>query len=439
VSFGGLLRAALPGFEVRSLSLENPAVPVSVSSVGPWLSGSGVEVSESTALGLTAYLRAVSLISSSLAMLPLRVYYRGSRRLVVSRTVLDSPSPDQTPFEFWQTWLMHQLSWGNAYGFKIRDGAGVVRQVRQIHPSRVKVSSGPAGKVFEVIGEDGQLRSFSSFEVAHLPFLSPDGMVGLSPLQACSTVLGSAMAAEVVSESFYRNGTKLSGVMNVDATLTETQANSLKSRWNQLFAGPSKAGDVAILDSGAKFTPLTLPPEDAQLLQSRAFGVTEIARMFGVPSHFLNDQEKATAWGSGIESMGIGYVVYTLLPRVKAAEQRITRELLPGGWDSGEWEARWDLKGLLRGDAATRAQFYRAMTDLMVMTNHDVAELEDMDPPPGAPVYAMPSNFTLVDSESGDAKVLAGAQPPPADPSPDPSAQAHVDGLNDVHVVDGGQ
>lgn len=401
--------------------MENPSRPITAGEINSWWrdglpGGSGVPVTEATAMGLTAYLRAISLISSSLAMLPIRVYYRNSRRPVLQRTVLDSPSPSQTPFEFWQTWQMHQLSWGNAYGFKLRDGSGTVRSVKQIHPSRVSVvdAEGSDMKLFEVYDDDDETKQFTSFDVAHLPFLSPDGLTGLSPLQACRTVLGTSLAAEKVAESFYRNGTKLSGIVKTQATLNDVQAGQIKSRWRHLFSGPGNAGEVAILDSGAEFTPLTLPPEDAKLLQSRAFTVSEIARMFGVPSHFLNDQEKATAWGSGIESMGIGYVVYTLLPRVKAAEQRITRELLPGGWESGAWEARWDLKGLLRGDASTRSQFYRVLTDLRVITNHDIAELEDMDPPGGAPVYVMPSNYAMVDAASGVVTPLTGDPATPA-------------------------
>lgn len=423
--FGDLVRVALPGLESRSL--EDPTRPLTGAEYTNYFlhgdpdGGAGVTVSEPTAMGLTAYLRAISLISSSVAGLPIRVYYRGTRRPVLQRTVLDSPSDTQTPFEFWQTVMIAQLSWGRAFALKIRDGAGRVVKLEHIHPSRVTVKRVEGRHVFDVRGdEDDDPRQYTSFDVAHFPFLSPDGVTGLSPLQACRTVLGSAMAAEKVTESFFRNGTKLSGIVKTDAALTEPQATAIKSRWRQLFSGPQKAGEVAVLDSGAQFQPLTLPPEDAQLLQSRAFSVTEIARMFGVPSHFLNDQEKATAWGSGIESMGIGYVIYTLQPRVQTVEQRITRELLPGGWESGSWEARMDLKGLLRGDAAGRATFYRTLTDLKVITNHDIAELEDMDPPEGAPVFVMPSNYSLVDAASGDVSPLAGApsSPQAVDTSP---------------------
>lgn len=384
---------------------EDPTTPLTAGDFNAWWDtglpgGAGVPVTERTAMGLTAYLRAVSLISSSMAGLPIRVFYRGERRRVLQRTVLDSPSSEQTPFEFWQTWFMHQLSWGNAYGRKIRDGAGTVRSIEIIHPSRVSVSLVGGQKLFQVADSSGRVQTLTSFDMAHLPFLSPDGVTGLSPLQACRTALGAAIATETVAESFYRQGTKLSGIVTTTASLTSQQADAIKGRWRSLFAGPARAGEVAVLDSGASYQPLSLPPEDAQLLQSRSFSVSEIARMFGVPSHFLNDQEKATAWGSGIESMGIGYVVYTLLPRVKATEQRITRELLPGGWESGAWEARIDLKGLLQGDSASRSAFYRAMMDMKAMTNHDIARLEDMDLPAGPPVFVMPSNLALVDESS---------------------------------------
>lgn len=395
-------------------SLESPTVPLSSSSIVAYLDGgpvaAGVSVSEATALGMTAYLRAISLISGSLAMLPIRVYYRNTRRLVVTKTVLDSPSTTQTPFEFWQSMMAAQLSWGNAYCYKLRGGSGNVNRLLFVHPSRVKVRQSVAGKAFDVVGPDGLVYETSDYELAHFPFLSPDGVSGLSPLQACRQALGTALAAEGAAASFFGNGARLSGLVKTQAKLTPSQAEELSARWDSKFSGPSNAGRVAILDAGADFQSISLPPEDAQLLQSRSFSVSEVARMFGVPSHLLNDQEKATSWGSGIESMGLGYVIYTLLPRIRATEQRITRELLPGGWESGAWDARFDLKGLLRGDAAARSALYTTLMDRMVLTNKDVAELEDMDPPERE-VYVTLANYSAVDPASGAVTALSGMQP----------------------------
>jgi hypothetical protein len=146
------------------------------------------------------------------------------------------------------------------------------------------------------------------------------------------------------------------------------------------------------------------------------FGVQEIGRMFGIPSHLLNDQEKSTSWGTGIEQMTTGYVMFCLQPRLTAGEQRITREMLPGGWESGIWEARYDLKGLLRGDSTARAGYYKAMNELHAMTDEEIRIAEDMDPKPTAGVYVIGSNMALVDSQTGDIEPLTGApEPAPSD------------------------
>jgi HK97 family phage portal protein len=389
--------------------VEDPRVPLSSANLSAWLTGnpSGVEVSEATVMGLTAYLRAVELVSGALAMLPIRVYYRGTHRLVTSPTVLDSPSRILTPFEFWQTWVSHQLTWGNAYGFKVRNAAGVVTEIRQIHPSRVTVRLAGGEKVFTIADGDGVNRDYTAFDVAHLLFHSADGLCGLSKLKTFRTVLGSSIAAEQVSDSFYRNGARLSGLVKTKAKLTRQQADELSAQFDAKFGGPANAGRVGVLDSEADYQTLSLPPEDAQVLQTRAFTVEEVARMFGVPSHML-EAKGATSWGSGIEQMQIAFAQFTLGPRVKGIEERITRELLPGGWSDGEWEARYDFKGLLRGDNASRAAFYQQLMNMKVITNRDIAALEDMDPPDDN-VFVIQSSYTLVDRDTGTVTNLAQA------------------------------
>jgi phage portal protein BeeE len=65
-----------------------------------------------------------------------------------------------------------------------------------------------------------------------------------------------------------------------------------------------------------KFIPVTIPPEDAQFLGSRAFQTAEIARIFDVPLILLQSHEKTTSWGTGIEQLMIGFVQQTIAPWV---------------------------------------------------------------------------------------------------------------------------
>src|SRR5437868_311300 len=104
---------------VAKRSLENPGVPLTNTSLVEWLtagerSKSGVSVTERRAFGLTAYLRAIGLMSGTMASLPLKTYRNNTRERVTQRTVLDAPNPRQTPFEFWQTTIANACGWGNA-------------------------------------------------------------------------------------------------------------------------------------------------------------------------------------------------------------------------------------------------------------------------------------------------------------------------------------
>lgn len=396
-------------------SVEDATVPLTDASLVEWINGgkslAGVAVNEKRAYGLTAYLRAISLIAGTNAALPLKVYRNGSRERLTQPTVLDNPNPAQTPFEYWQTTYAHALGWGNAYSRKIRNGADVVTQVWPIHPSRVRVESveiterNPEGKLFLVNGKHGVER-LTAWEIMQLPYLSLDGLSGLSPLQAARTALGVAVAAEDTAARLYGNGTRLSGVLQSKKGLTETQADRLKSQWRRKVSGPENAGDIAVLDNDTEFKATVISPADAQLLESRKFSVTEIARLFGIPPHMLGDVEKSTSWGTGIESQTTGFVVFTDRPWLTMVEQRVTRELLPGGWTAGTQFAEYSLEGLLRGDSKTRAEFYRVLIEHGIMSPNEARALENLTPVDGLDIYMFPKNMELVD-RTGDSGLSA--------------------------------
>lgn len=422
-------------------SLENPNVPLTSSRIVEWTDAgqraAGMTVGEGSVFGLTAYYRAIALLSGTLAGLPLKAYQRGSRKPMKLRTVLDSPNARQTPFEFWQTLIANALGWGNGYAQKERDGSGIVTAVWSVHPSRVRhetvdpTEANPSGLVFYVRQKDGGERELTDDDLFRLPFLSPDGCSGLSPLRSAAQSLGIALAAEKTSGAFYANGTMLSGVLTTDQPLNQEQADRTKARWRERIGrGPGSAGEVAVLDRNLKFQALTIPPADAQLLQSRQFGVTEIARMFGIPNHLLGDITNSTSWGTGIEQQVLGMVKFTLNPWVELIEQRVTRELLPGGWDQGAWFAEYSLEGLLRGDSAARSAAYGRALQWGWMNRNEVRQLENLEPADGldeflVPLFEQTIELQDLQAELAQLKLDVGAiqnGAPQDAPAPDPAA-----------------
>jgi len=401
-------------------SLEDPAVPVSAAEVVRVLDAgaatvAGPAVTEAGSLGLSAVWRAVNLIAGTCASLPLHAYRTvDDTRLPAgdrspSARLLRAPHPDMTPLELWETVYCHLLLWGNAYLSVARDGSGVVRELWPLHPSRVRAGrtgvdrddpSGSHRKVYEVDGS----RAYTDAEVLHVPGLGYDGICGVSPIRVARQGLGLGLAAEEYGARLWANGSLMSGVLQTEQRLDQATADQLKTRWKARVAGLVNAHDVAVLDSGAKFQPMSIPPGDAQFVETRRFQVVEVARIFGVPPHLLMDVDRSTSWGSGIEQQAIGFVRFTLRPWLTRVEQRLTGLLRPA-----EVYARYALEGLLRGDTAARYASYATGRQWGWLSVNDVRRLEDMTPVAGGDAYMQPLNMTEVGAAPADA---GGAQDP---------------------------
>ncbi|EGX60100.1 HK97 family phage portal protein [Streptomyces zinciresistens K42] len=378
--------------------LESPAQPLTSAALSEFLGGvqsdTGVPVSETTALRASPVWRAVSLIAGVSSALPLPVYRRGTREKEQSG-LLEDPHPDLTPVELWRFAYTYRVLWGNSYIQKVRSGAGQVKELWPVSSDRVQVvrekpdDANPSGKWFYVTDDWGVLHFLTPRDILHIPGLGYDGLTGCSPVRLASQGIGLAQAAEKSAARLFGSGNIVGGVLQTEQRLEPDQAARLKERWKAKLSGVSNSHEIAVLDSGASYTPIAMPNSDAQFLESRQFQVVEIARMFGVPPFLLMSTEKSTSWGTGLEQQAQGWITFDLNPTwLVPTEQRVTKELLPPSL-----YANYQMGGLLRGDSQARATFYRAMRDVGAFSADDVRALEEMPPLPegaGGDVYLQP-------------------------------------------------
>lgn len=386
--FGGLV-------EQRG-GIENPAVPLTSTTLLDWLGGpkstSGVTVTEASSLSMTAVWRAVNLIAGTAASLPIKAYKKNDvTRLPLetgsAATLLDRPHPDMTAFEMWEMAYAHLLLWGNAY-FRIqRSQVGQIAELWLIHPSRIKPgrTSETGKKIYQIDSGD---YVYTDDTILHIPGFGYDGVCGVSPIRMARQSIGLGMAAEEYGSRLFGNGSLASGILTTDQRLTEQQADALHRRWKSKRSGLGSAHETMILDNGAKFTQLSIPPNDAQFIESRKFQNTEVARIFGIPPHMMADTERTTSWGTGIEQQTIAFIVYTLRPWLSRVEQRVSHIIQPTNV-----YARYAVEGLLRGDSAQRAAFYTSMWNIGVLSTDDIRALEDWSPVPGGDIRYRPLNM----------------------------------------------
>jgi HK97 family phage portal protein len=391
--------------------MENPSTPLSSLSLLDWLSGtasdSGARVSETNAWAMPAVWRAVNLISSVAASLPLPAY-RDDTRERVPVDLLKRPHPELTPYELWRLTYVHRCLWGNAYLQKVRAPSGEVKELWPIRPDRVQVEKVNGRKRFWVHDDNGRQAPYTSDAILHIPHIGYDGICGASPVRVAAQGIGLSMAAERSGAKFFGQGAMLSGVLQTEQRLAPEQAAGLKNSWHAKVSGVDNFHDIAVLDSGASFQPVTMPYRDAQFLESRHFQVLEIARMFGVPPFLLMETEKSTSWGTGLEQQALGFVVFDLNPTwLRPTESRVTQDLLA---DRGLY-AEYTVEGLLRGDSQARAEFYRTMREVGAMSANDIRAKENMEPIEHGDTYLQPLNMQPLGAKQNIKTGPSGDQP----------------------------
>lgn len=388
-------------------SVENPLYPLSgdqlLSVLGGYRTKAGVSVSPKSSLHTSAVYRAVVLISGVAAATPLGAHRKGTHDTAVAQILAD-PNPELTPYEFWRQSYVHRILWGNSVSLKERDGVGRTRELWPIEPTKFRVekvkrtTKNRAGKVI-VTDEYGTLLPH---EVLHIPNVMLDGTSGLSVIAYARQTIGLSQAAETYAAKLFGSGNLMSGILKTTQKVDEKIAKRLKRRWRQQYQGLDNAHEIAVMDAGAEFQSLTMPNSDAQFLESRQFGIPEVARFFGVPPFLLMATEKSTSWGTGLEQQALGWIKFDLHPQWLApTEQRVTKHLLM----DPNTEAAYDLDGLSRGDSTARGAFYRIMREVGAFSANDIRDRENLAPIDGGDTYLQPTNLQPL-----------GTQPAPPQP-----------------------
>lgn len=354
----------------------------------PGMSNSGKTVTQKTSMQITAVYACVRILAETIADLPLHVYkYKdGGKEMAFEHPLYkllhDEPNPEMTSFIFRETLMTHLLLWGNAYSQIIRNGKGEVLGLYPLMPDRMQVDRDSAGNLYyqyQVYTEDGvKLKKgtvkLSPYEVLHVPGLGFDGLVGYSPIAMAKNAIGMSIAAEEYGAKFFSNNATPGGILEYPGVIKDHE--KVRESWRKGFGGSSNAQNVAILEQGMKFTPISISPEQAQFLETRKFQIDEIARLFRIPPHMVGDLEKSSF--SNIEQQSLEFVKYTLNPWVSRWEQSMCRSLLQPA-EKGKVFIKFNVDGLLRGDYQSRMNGYAVGRQNGWMSANDIRELENMD------------------------------------------------------------
>lgn len=368
---------------------------------------SGVVVTEKNAGSVAAVYSCVDLICGTASHVPLVLFRRDGERREPARDeplyqlLHDMPNERHSSLE-WRELCQRDLELrGNAYSQVIRGTMGRVIELRRLHPDRMEViENADLTLTYCYRTAGGQTKDFRQGEILHLRGMGDDGIVGLSPIQMHRQTIGDALALQQHGSRFFSNGAKpgLAFQVREGYELTTETLKSLKEEIDTAYSGSSNAFRTMIVPQGLEAKPVGLDMEDAQYILQRQFTRSEIYQIWRVPPHLVSDTEKSTSWGSGIEQLSLGFLIYSMQRRFVRWEQAIKRDLLR---DRPELYVKHNVSALLRSDAKSRGDFYKQMREIGVYSADEIRAFEDENEraDAGGDKYTIPGNWRYDDGE----------------------------------------
>lgn len=329
------------------------------------LSSAGMAVNENTVRQITAVNACVGLIGGAIASMPLHSFEtvnedeRKRFRDDITYMLNESPMPNWVASAFWEYVMQSKLLHGDAF-CRIHRASPMSPKVagfEPIHPKRmIDVRKDGMMLVYTYIDDDGKYVTIDQGDMLHFPSIGFDGKRSPSALSyGLRDAAGTALAANEHSARFFSNGARPDYFLTTDGKLSDEQIEMMRRQLKEKHGGSANAHLPGVLQGGLKVSTISMPNEDAQLLQTRGFQVEEIARAFNVPPFLIGHNEKTTSFGKGIEEMGRMFVQYTLLRHLNPIRQEVTRKI----YGRSNKFVEHNTAALERGDLKTRFEAYR--------------------------------------------------------------------------------
>lgn len=324
-----------------------------------------------SAMNLSAVYRAVELISNSIATLPIKILISDeSGRNEAEKHPLNYVFSDRntdnliSKFTLFKLLVQSVLLRGNGFALIERSGDRV-RSLRYLEPNDVQIVY---DKIKNTLYYDVPLikKHVEPKDMLHFVMFSYDGVKGLSVLQNAARSLSIAHSSENAAKGFFDNGMMINGILKVQGPVNQKQREDLRNAWNETYT--ANGSGIAILQGNMDYQTIQLSAKDSQMLESRQFSVTDIARFFGISPVLLGDLTKTSY--STLEAVQNDFLVHTLQPYLTMIENELNRKLLKQS--ESNLSITLETNEILRTDKAAQATYYSTLINSGVMTINEV-------------------------------------------------------------------
>lgn len=348
---------------------------------------------QNTAMNISAVYRAVEIISDSIAMLPIDIkIWDGEYLKDVPEhslyNVFDNKNNIISKYNLMKLMIQSVMLRGNGFAYIERNGDGSAKSITYVESGDVTIKYEKYKNRLYYLVPQITAKRIEPCNMIHLVKNSYDGVNGVSVLSFANRSIQNANSTENSAMNFFKSGCNLSGILTVDGQLSPQQRTDIRSNWNKVYT--SNGSGLAVLQGNMQYQPIQMNASDSQLLESRNFNVSDIARFFGISPVLLGDLSKMS-YGT-IEAVQQDFLLHTLQPYIVMVEEEFTKKLLKPS--ESNLLIDLDEKYLLRTNKEATANFYSTMVCNGIMSRNEARKEMGLEKVEGGDELVIP--FTKI-------------------------------------------
>lgn len=381
---------------------------VGMTDADRWFKVMGIDlgkvvVNEDTALGLSAFYRCVDLISDTFALPSFKVFKEdaetGDSKKWPNHPVYNlinfRPNRLQSSFDWRKAMRVSAEVWGNGIS-QIISNPETNRPVefKFLKPGNYHFLD-TEDRLLVQITKTGQI--LQEEEYIHFKSLNTDGKIGLGKAGLMQRVLKVQMLAENYLSKYYENGTHTNGYLSIPTKPPKDVLTQIGESWDETYSGAYNSFTTPVLPLGTEYKSIAKSNVESQLSEFLNQNPSNIYTAFGVPPHLAGDMTKTTSFGKGIEDLTIQFLQYTMLPKVRQAEQEMEYKCLRSN-EYGKYRFKMNLRSLERANFVDQAEGLFKLSQAGVYSPSDIRQKLGENSYPGGDKYMVNGNMIGVDA-----------------------------------------
>ncbi len=320
---------------------------------------------------------AVSRISNAISAMPVQLY-KGSKPVYNDLNDLISANPNfqMTSAQFFKTMEACRSTAGDCYALKVFAPGDTLPHLEILDPTKVRpLIDRSSGELWwRVQPDEGQEFQIHDYYMIHVPFLSTNGIGGISPVSVLFDTLKYSDNIQEFNSKQLEQGVNSAIVLEAPANLGQDQKAAVVEDFMATYRETS--GNILLLESGVTAKTLNLSPVDSKLFEVEKITRSKVAMVYNLPPHLLGDYSD-TSFSSQEQQM-LEFLMLTMLPIVTAYEHELNRKLLTRAQRKNGFHFKFDMDSILRADAATQAEVHYKAVRSGWMTPDEIRYVRNM-------------------------------------------------------------